>query len=244
MQLPRVVIAAVFFVIGVLIAVPPLIDWTTKSKAESPLAQRTSPTPADSGSGASPTPHSPTPRRTVTASGSASATTSPTRTTKPPTTRPPVQPLSVTIASATCPGRTVEVTVRNAGSQSESYGITRDDNSPTIPGLLLPRASHTTRLTLREDRRTRIQVTWKNEPVYARSLTANCAKASAVPTHKKSRKPSPTPTALPHTGPDNAVLWARGATGAAAMVTGLIIFWYGGIWPRRRDQVFARKDSN
>ncbi|MQY06757.1 hypothetical protein [Actinomadura macrotermitis] len=238
MQLPRVIIAAVFFVIGVLIAIPPLIDWTSESKA----AGTTSPSPSASGSAPASPGASPSGGKTPTARPSTShtpgrpASPSPgTSSPKPPTTAP-VQPLTITIGQVRCPARKVDVTVRNSGSRSENYAIERDDDSAATPGTIAAGASRTTTLTLREDRRTRLQVTWKNEPVMAKTLTANCK-------HRSTAAPAPTrkPTKLPHTGPDNALLWARAATGGAAMITGLIIIWYGGIWPRRREQVFGRK---
>jgi hypothetical protein len=63
--------------------------------------------------------------------------------------------------------------------------------------------------------------------------TANCTHSAA---------PAPPPRQnLPHTGPNSAAVVAKVATGVAAMITGLVIFWYGGIWPRRRDQVLPVK---
>ncbi|MFC9969801.1 hypothetical protein ACFVH6_02735 [Spirillospora sp. NPDC127200] len=238
MQLPRVVIAAVFFVIGALIAIPALMETTGESRASgAPTATTSAPTPTGTGTGGGPTP---TPTRT-TAPPSPTHSASPTATTKPPTPSPtrtttgppqPVQPLSVTVGNVRCPGRTVEVTVRNAGSQAEDFAIVRDDGSASVPSRVAAGASRSTTVTLREDRRTQIQVTWKNEPLRTQYRTANCKKAAPGP----SRTPR---EELPHTGADDGVLWARTATGAAAMVTGLIIFWYGGIWPRRRDKALT-----
>ncbi|WP_157431641.1 hypothetical protein [Actinomadura hibisca] len=132
-----------------------------------------------------------------------------------------------------CPARTVEITVRNSGSQAEDFAIVRDDGSASVPSRVAAGATRSTTVTLREDRRTQIQVTWKNEPLRTQYRTANCKK-------KATPAPSRTPRdELPHTGADDTVLWARTATGAAAMVTGLIIFWYGGIWPRRRDKTLT-----
>ncbi|MBA9007667.1 hypothetical protein [Thermomonospora cellulosilytica] len=131
-----------------------------------------------------------------------------------------------------CPGRTVVVTVRNPGGATQDYTVETDDGAAPKGDRIGAGQSRTTRLTLREDRRTRITVTWRNEPVEQVSRTANCRRAATS---------SPTPDdELPHTGPGDGVLWARAATGAAAMVTGAIIFWYGGIWPRRRDRVFDK----
>ncbi|TDD75673.1 hypothetical protein [Actinomadura rubrisoli] len=136
-----------------------------------------------------------------------------------------------------CPSREVRITLRNAGARNEDYGIERSDDAPSVPGQIGPHSTKTVMIKLREDRRTRVQVNWANKLLETRTLTANCKKAGAAP-------PSETPPSkLPHTGPDNGVLWARAATGAAAMITGVIIFWYGGIWPRRREQIFANKKS-
>ncbi|WP_433328021.1 hypothetical protein [Spirillospora sp. CA-294931] len=211
MQLPRVIIAAVFFVIGALIAIPALMNNSSPSRASS--------TPAGSNSTTSP---SPTPTKTPT----------PGKTTKPPT-----APLTVTIGGVSCPGRTVEVKVANTGKGTEDYSVERNDDSAAVAGRIGPGATRTSRITLREDRRTRVTVSWKNDPVKNRTLKANCKKAAATP------EPSETPGDLPHTGADDAVLWARAATGGAAMITGAIIFWYGGIWPRRRDKIFSDKTA-
>lgn len=240
MQLPRVVIAAVFFVIGALLAIPLIWDaWFAPEANSATRSATTSPTPT------TPTPTGPTPTRTGQSPSPTPTPTraSPTRSSSPSptptrtTTRPPAQPLRVTIGSVQCPGRTVRVTVHNTGSATEDYAIEKNDDSGAAPGRIERGATRTSTVTLREDRRTRIQVTWKNVPVRSRTLTADCRKAS----------PAPAPTGedqLPRTGSDSTVLWARGATGAAAMVTGVIIFWYGGIWPRRREQVFARKGAD
>jgi hypothetical protein len=205
MQLPRVVIAAVFFVIGALIAIPAILKTTGgESKASS------KPTPATS---------SPTP--TVTTSRT-----------------PAPKPLTATIGSVQCPGRTVKVTVRNSGSSTINYAIERNDGSSAEPYTVGSGATREHTVTLREDRSTRIQVTQDNEPILMKTRKANCKTAA---THSPSKKP---PSSLPRTGADDTVLWARGLTGGAAMITGIIIFWYGGVWPRRRDQVFAKKSSD
>lgn len=238
MQLPRVVIAAVFFVIGALIAIPALMKTTGQSRASGAptTTQPTTPTTSPDGT-------SPTPTRTTTTPSPTRPTTTPPRTTPPTTpspTRttapPPVQPLTITIGNVQCPGRTVEVTVRNTGSQNENFSIERNDDSPAIARSIGPGATRSVTLRLREDRSTRIQVTWKNEAQLTRTRKANCSTGRATP--------SPTRTALPRTGPDDAVMWARAATGGAAMITGLIIFWYGGIWPRRRDSAFPGRKGD
>jgi len=214
MQLPRVIIAAVFFVIGLLIAVPALLRTMSGSSnaAESP-----SPTGSPSGAAPSATATSP--------GGTASPSPAPTG-------RPtPAQPLRVTIGRVDCPSRTVVVTVRNRGDAVQDYTVETDDGAAPKGDRIDAGQSRTTRLTLREDRRTRITVTWRNEPVEQATRTANCRRTASS---------SPEPEELPHTGPGDGVLWARAATGVAAMITGAIIVWYGGIWPRRRERIFDK----
>ncbi|MBX6766681.1 MAG: hypothetical protein IRY90_05955 [Actinomadura rubrobrunea] len=227
MQLPRVLIAAVFFVIGLLIALPWLSDVTGITRSSAPVGSTSSPAPGDSGS--------PSPSPSGTRTGRGEASPSPSRSASPSPSRaaaPAHAPLVVTFGAVDCPARTVDVTVRNTGKGTEDYAIERNDGSAAVAGRLAPGASRTTVLTLREDRRTRVEVTWRNRPVRKRTITADCRRAA----------PEPSPTdKLPHTGSDSAVLWARAATGTAAMLTGAIIFWYGGIWPRRREQIFAKK---
>ncbi|TYK52967.1 hypothetical protein [Actinomadura decatromicini] len=138
-----------------------------------------------------------------------------------------------------CPARTVNVTVRNTGTQNEDFGIEKNDDTAAIPGELRPKATRTIAVKLREDRATRVTVNWANKRIEARTLKANCKKAGTSPAPSKTR--TPPPASLPHTGPDT-MLWARAATGVGIILTGAIIFWYGGIWPRRRDQMFAKKN--
>ncbi|WP_157430414.1 hypothetical protein [Actinomadura macra] len=222
MQLPRVVIAAVFFVIAALIAVPALWKATSSdSRASTSATPSASPTP--SGSSASPSPS--------TSKGKQSKSPKPSTSTKPPTS---TRPLSADIGAVSCPGREAKVTIRNTGAQREDYSIEKNDDTAAIPGQIAANSSRTVTVTLREDRRTRVTVTWENKPIETRTLRADCKKSGAAP-------PATPPNKLPHTGPDNDVLWARAATGGAFLLTGLIIFWYGGIWPRRREQIFTKK---
>jgi hypothetical protein len=250
MQLPRVVIAAVFFVIGALIAVPALIRTASSptSASESP------PTSAPPATGLNTT-HTitgtPSPTRTRTPSPTRTTRT-PTPTPTPTTTRPPAPPvtptrttpppppLTVTIASVVCPERSVDVTVSNRSNAPQDYTIETDDGAAPRAGSIPAGGTRMTSVTLREDRRTRITVTWRNEPVERETHTANCRRtATADPDPDPTTAP---PDRLPNTGANDGVLIARTATGVAAMVTGVIIFWYGGIWPRRRDAaVFGRK---
>src|SRR5690606_8981699 len=107
MQLPRVVIAAVFFVIGALIAIPALIDGAGGESSAS-TAATTSPGPSG---GPDPSGGPPNPPAT------------------------PAQPLTASIGSqVSCPDRTVRVTVRNTGDRTEDFGIEKDDGTAAIPG--------------------------------------------------------------------------------------------------------------
>ncbi|GAA0579399.1 hypothetical protein [Actinomadura livida] len=205
MQLPRVVIAAVFFVIGALIAIPALINGTSgESSASTSATTSGSPSPSES----------PSPSGT-------SAT--------------PAAPVTASIGSqVSCPARTVQVTVRNTGKRTEDFGIEKNDDTAAIPGEIPANSTRTVAVKLREDRTTRVTVNWANKRIGSATVKANCEKAGAAPAPTKTP-----PEELPNTGPDT-VLWARGATGAAIILTGAIIFWYGGIWPRRREQVFKK----
>ncbi|TDD36167.1 hypothetical protein E1287_11625 [Actinomadura sp. KC06] len=212
MQLPRVVIAAVFFVIGALIAIPALINWVSPDSERAASANTTS---------------SPSP--------------SPTKPSASPSGSKPGQAVTASVGSVSCPARTVNVTVRNTGDKTEDFAIEKNDDTAAIPGQIRPDSSRTVAVRLREDRRTRITVNWANKRIQTKTVTANCEKAGGGPgaTPKPTRTP---PDELPNTGPDD-LLWARAATGVGIILTGAIIFWYGGIWPRRRDQVFSKKNS-
>lgn len=205
MQLPRVVIAAVFFVIGALIAIPALVGAVSPD-SEPAASATTSPSPTESRPSGTPTGN-------------------------------PARPVTASVGTVSCPARTVNVTVRNTGAQSEDFGIEKNDDTAAIPGEIRPKATRTVAVKLREDRATRVTVNWANKRIETRTVKANCKKAGAEPAPSK----TPPPTSLPHTGPDT-MLWARAATGVGVILTGAIIFWYGGIWPRRRDQVFAKKN--
>lgn len=209
MQLPRVIIAAVFIVIGALIAIPAL--FRSDGSAE-PTASTASASPSASSTGKSP-PASATPTR----SGTPKA---------------PARPVTASIGAVSCPERTVHVKIRNTGTQTEDFSVERDDGGAAEPGQIRPDTTRTVSVKLREDRRTDLAVTWANKRIETRTVKANCKKAAAgAPTETP-------PSNLPHTGPDT-VLWARAATGVGIILTGAIIFWYGGIWPRRREKMFA-----
>ncbi|WUI01026.1 hypothetical protein OHR68_04170 [Spirillospora sp. NBC_00431] len=219
MQLPRVVIAAVFFVIGALIAIPALFN-AFSDDGEPKASATTSPSPSGSGSDPSTSPNGSNDKRPVTAN----------------------------IGTVSCPAGTVNVTVRNTGTKTEDFKIQKNDGTTVTPGQIRPDSTRTVALRLREDRSTRITVSWTDKRIGAKTVKANCEKAGAAPapTKEPTNEPTPSPTKkpekLPHTGPDDLV-WARAATGVGIILTGAIIFWYGGIWPRRRDQVFAKKGS-
>jgi hypothetical protein len=212
MQLSRVAIAAVFLVVGALILIPMLMDNSSPS-------QLTSSTPS--------------PLVTVSVSPSRTPThkPSPTRSATTPVTPPapsetPVAPLRVSIGTVRCPGRSVLVSVTNNGDGTEDYAITTD-GSISVADRIAPGTTRRSTLTVKEDHATTIAVTWHNLPVKSLDRTAHCVRNA--PGH-----------ALPHTGPDSGMIIARIATGVAAMLTGLIIFWYGRLWPGRKDKMFDK----
>lgn len=256
MQLPRIIIAGVFLILGVAIAVPALLDTRSTSGVTSAptttaiTTTATATATATATGSASPGPTSPTATPT-TRSGSPRPTT-PTPTASPTTTRPPaptptstatsattapVQPLEITIGKAVCPARTVTVTIRNTGSRTEDYTVETGKAAQTVADRIEPGLTRRHALKLTEDLRTRVVVTWHNEPALQRTRTADC-KGAGGPSPDDSPEES-----LPHTGPEDGLLWARLITGGAAMLTGGIIFWYGGIWPRRRDPIFGDKSA-
>ncbi|REE98626.1 hypothetical protein [Thermomonospora umbrina] len=232
MQLPRIIIAAVFFVIGLLIAVPALLRTTS---ADSNASQTPSPSTSASPVGGT---SDPSPSARPSGSRSPSRSPSPTRTSAPSRPALPALPLTVSIGRVSCPDRTIRVTIRNRTRIVHDFTLETDGSTAPKGDRIAAGQSRTVELTLREDRRTRVTVTWRNEPVVTVTRTANCRSRSPV-----AGDPSPDDR-LPHTGADSDVLWARAATGLAAMVTGVIIVWYGGVWPRRREQVFAKRTGD
>jgi hypothetical protein len=124
----------------------------------------------------------------------------------------------------------VTVTVTGTSTRTEDYAVELD-GSAVVVGRIAPGATRTASVTLREDRQATVAVTWRNEPVRSAERTADC------------RRHSPSPKSLPHTGADDSILNARIITGLAAMITGAIVFWYGGIWPRRRDRMLPGKNT-
>jgi hypothetical protein len=190
MQLSRVAIAAVFFVVGALIIIPMLLNDSSPS-------QLTSATPS--------------PQVSVSSSASPSKSAKPTR----------------TIGTVRCPGRSVLVSVTNGGKATEDYAITTD-GSISVADRIPAGVTRKSTLTIKEDHATTIAVTWHNVPVKSLDRTAHCARNAPG-------------RALPHTGPDSGMIIARVATGVAAMLTGLIVFWYGRQWPGRKDKMFGDK---
>jgi hypothetical protein len=225
MQVSRVAIAAVFFVVGALIVIPMLMS-------DSSPTQLTSATPSPHVSTSPSGSPSASPTRTARPTTTPTHRPSPSRSTKTPVVPPPpsatpttpAAPLKVTIGAVRCPGRSVLVSVANRGDGTEDYAITTD-GSISVADRIPPGATRKSTLTIKEDHATTIAVTWHNVPVKTLDRTAHCVREA--PGH-----------ALPHTGPDSGMIIARIATGVAAMLTGLIIFWYGRLWPGRRDKMF------
>jgi hypothetical protein len=219
MQISRVAIAAVFFVVGALIIIPMLMNNSSPSTLTS-----ATPSPNVSASASA----SPSPTRTAKPSKTPTHRPSPTRSTKNPVVPPtvtPANPFTVSIGAVRCPGRSVLVTVVNHGDGTEDYAITTD-GSISVADRIPPGATRKSTLTVKEDHATTIAVTWHNVPVKSLDRTAHCVRNAPG-------------KALPHTGPDSGMIVARIATGVAAMLTGLIIFWYGRIWPGRKDKMFG-----
>lgn len=254
MQPVRVIIAAIFFVIGALIVIPAFTGGNDTSDAAStgePTPTGTPPaasTPAESPTAtrsASPTAtRTPSPTATPTPSRTATpkpSTPPPSPSTPPPaptkTTAPPARSLTVAFGRVDCPAKKISVQVTNDTGTGQGYAITRD-GSLVLADQLGPNASRTSWVTLTEDERVVVRVTRDGEPVKSRAYRLNCRKAAA------GDGPAGPDAAerLPHTGADDTVMVARIATGVAAMITGAIILWWGGLWPRRRENVFGRAE--
>jgi hypothetical protein len=261
MQWSRFIIAAVFFVLGAGIAIPALLrSGDTPSQASSapttsapvtgaPRTPSGTLSPARNGA---PSPATPTRTAAGRTTSSASAkphptpthTTprpTPTRSTARPTATPsrtgtatatPAVPLTTSIGDVQCPARSVTVKVNNISHQAVDYTI-EQDGTPTVADRIGAGTARTSKLTLKEDDSTTIAVVWAGKTLRSVKRTANCTHHSAAP--------APPHRNLPHTGPNGAAVFAKVATGVAAMVTGLVVFWYGGIWPRRREQVLPLK---
>lgn len=122
------------------------------------------------------------------------------------------------------------VRVENVGNRAVDYSIEQDDTT-TIDDHLEPGGVRTNRLTLSEDQSTTVAVVWNERTLRSATRRANCT----------TPEPAPPQENLPRTGPEDALVVAKVATGVAAMITGVIIFWYGGVWPRRRDQILQTR---
>ncbi|MFL6056668.1 MAG: hypothetical protein ACJ72W_27785 [Actinoallomurus sp.] len=216
MPLSRVAIAAVFFIVGALIVFPMFSESSSSSRAAG-----STPSPSVSAT-ASPRP---------TKSSRPTHKASPTRTSTRSSTAEPLpsvsssSPLKVQISKVRCPGRTVQVSVVNSSAQAEDYAILTD-GSISVADRIPAGATRRSTVNVKEDRTTTVAVTWRNLPVQSVDRHANCVRKSPGQT-------------LPHTGPDSGMIFARVATGIAAMLTGIVIFWYGRQWPRRRDKMFG-----
>lgn len=211
MQLSRVAIAAVFVVVGLLIAVPMFTGSSSKSRASSTPSVSVSPTA--------------TPTRGRTSSAAPRTSHPAAKKTTPKTGAPAAgSPLSVSVGAVHCPGRTVQVKVTNTGGQTEDYAIT-SNGSTVVADRIGPKTTRKSAVTVSEDKRTKIAVTWHGRAVHTKKRTANCVHKTA-------------PTKLPYTGTSRGLLFARIATAIAALLTGAIIFWYGRQWPHRRGRMF------
>ncbi|WP_460338559.1 hypothetical protein [Actinoallomurus acanthiterrae] len=211
----RVAIAAAFFIVGALIVFP----MVANSSSSRTLAGGT-PSPSVS---ASTTPR-PTKSSRPTHKASPSHTSTRHSTTEPMPTVSASAPLKVQISKVRCPGRTVLVSVVNGSAQAQDYAILTD-GSISVADRIPAGATRRSSVNVKEDHTTTVAVTWRNLPVDSVDRHANCV-------HKTSDQ------TLPHTGADSGMIVARVATGIAAMLTGIIIFWYGRQWPRRRDKMF------
>jgi len=131
----------------------------------------------------------------------------------------------------------VTVKVTNDTDTAQGYAITRN-GSIVLADRLGPNASRTSTVTLAEDERVVVRVTRDGKAQATRAYRLNCLKAGAA----EDRDDTGAAERLPHTGADDTVLVARIATGVASMITGAIVLWWGGLWPRRRENVFGRAD--
>lgn len=225
---PRLTIAAAFFILGALIAVPALNSAATSAQAErtSPAgapaaAQTPSPTPSESEDPPKP---SPSPTATPT------RTPSPTPTPSATPTKPSV-PIVAEASKVACPWSNVTITVTSKSDKTEDYTVTID-GATVVADRIQPGGTRTARLTVAEDKSSRLEVIWGGRTVLSVRRKADCVRDETEAPEDDDGKGAPGGK-LPHTGPDDD-LFAKVATGIAAMITGLVIFWYGSLWPRRR----------
>ena len=231
MQLPRVIIAAVFFIIGALIAIPAL----TKSGGSKSAASTASTSPSVSISGsspsaspsASPSSKKSSPKATTSHRSSPQPGFSTSGTPKPTATLPK---LAVTVSPVGCPSREVRITVANSGKAAADFTI-EQNGSVVLADRVGASGSRTNPITLTEGQATKIAVLSGTQTVRSVTRTAHCSTTAAAPTKKANT--------LPHTGTDSAAMYAKIATGVAAMITGVIVFWWGGMWPRRRESMYG-----
>ncbi|MEO5877094.1 MAG: hypothetical protein ABIS86_22770 [Streptosporangiaceae bacterium] len=246
MQPARVILAAIFFVIAALIMIPAFRSGSNSSDASQSPSVTVTPTVTTTSAPPKATQPvktvTPTPKPTVTPT----VTPTPTKTTKAPvpvptltvSPRPATVPLAIAFGKVACPSHRITVKVSNDGETTQGYSINRD-GSDVITDQLGPHTSRTSELTLREDRKSTVKVTQDRKAKATRTYTANCAKATAAP--GGSDGTTPPRTRLPKTGADDAVLFARIATAGASLLTGVIILWWGGLWPRRKEAMFGTK---
>ncbi|MDX6743698.1 hypothetical protein [Actinocorallia sp. A-T 12471] len=133
-----------------------------------------------------------------------------------------------------CPSKEITVRVTNDGADSQGYSITRN-GSVVLADRLGAAASRSSEIALAEDKNVIVRVTQDGETVKSRTYKLNCVKGGAAPASEK-------PERLPETGSGTGTLVARLATGAASIITGAIILWWGGLWPRRREGMFGSSD--
>lgn len=255
---PRLIIAAVFFIVGALIAIPALSSSAAPAEPVRPVNRPELPTAVPAAeSAATPTPSpspsatrrgkhtvtpSPTPTRTPTRTPTPTRTATPkptptaTRTPTPTPTPTPAVPITARVGRVTCPGGDIKITVVNKGRQTEDYAITLDE-ATVLADRVGPGGRRESKVAMDEDEKATVAVFWGGESVLSVDRKPNCV-------HKKAKKPKqPTDDddnddtgSLPHTGPGGTGVLAKVATGAAAMLTGVIIFWYGSLWPGRRSR--------
>ncbi|WP_148086220.1 hypothetical protein [Actinocorallia herbida] len=130
-----------------------------------------------------------------------------------------------------CPAKDITVRVTNEGAESQGYSITKNGGL-VLADRLGAAASRTSEVRLTEDKNVVVRVTQDGKTIKSRTYKLNCAKGGGA-------KPSEKPERLPETGADSSTLVARVATGAASIITGAIILWWGGLWPRRKEGMFG-----
>lgn len=235
---PRLIIAAAFFIIGALIAVPAFSRAATRDEPATPTGARATaaPGPATLESGAKqPAPSTTathTPTRTPTRTPSRTPTPKPTPTNTKPTPSPtptPAVPITAHAGKVRCPGGKIAITVANKGQQTEDYAVTLDD-ATVLADRVPPRGERKTEVEIKENDSAKIEVVWGGEAVLSVKRKTDCVQK------KKRDDDADGANTLPRTGPEDSALFAKAATGVGAMVTGMIIFWYGSIWPRRRSR--------